>query len=176
MRLPPFQFPPFIAEKSAGLSPFFHSLADCPLPAVCSILSRLNPKLTMKFDITCLIPSSETGGRVAVFSEIVPPKIGPPLHAHTNQYEIFHIIDGTFLFQKDGEQTTLTAGGSISIPPGSVHSFKNAGDTPGEIHFELLEAGQSEEFFHRLVNELDQIEDIPSFFAEYDIEFHGPPL
>ncbi|MDQ8182628.1 cupin domain-containing protein [Pelagicoccus sp. SDUM812005] len=130
----------------------------------------------MKFDITCLIPSSQTGGRSAVFREFVQPQVGPPLHSHTKQYEIFHIIDGTFLFQKDGEQVTLTAGGSICIEPGSVHTFKNVGDAPGTLHFELLDAGKSEEFFHRIVTELEQIEDLPAFFAQYDLELLGPPL
>ncbi|MDQ8185755.1 cupin domain-containing protein [Pelagicoccus sp. SDUM812002] len=100
----------------------------------------------------------------------------PPLHTHTKQYEIFHIIEGTFLFQKDGEQVTLKNGDSISIPPGAVHTFKNVGDEPGTLHYELLDAGKSEEFFQRLVAEIATIEDIGAFFAAYDIELEGPPL
>lgn len=130
----------------------------------------------MKFDIRCIISSAETEGRLAVFEEVVAPQSGPPLHAHVNQLEVFHIIDGEFLFQCDGKQVTLKTGESIAIPVKAVHTFKNVSDEPGRIHFELLAAGKSEEFFKRLVAEIGEIKDIGAFFAEYDIELKGPPL
>lgn len=130
----------------------------------------------MKFDIRCIIPSTETGGKMAAFEEKVPPRAGPPLHTHKTQHEIFHIISGTFLFQSDGNQVTLGTGDSISIPPGAVHSFKNIGSETGTIHFELLDAGKSEEFFARIVSEFPDIEDVPAFFEQYGLELMGPPL
>lgn len=130
----------------------------------------------MKFDITCIIPSSQTDGRLAAFSENVAPQSGPPLHAHKNQTEIFHIISGHFRFHINGEDSELTDGDTIVIPAGTVHTFKNIADTTGILHFELLDAGTSEEFFHRLVHEFETITDIPAFFAAYDLELLGPPL
>ena len=130
----------------------------------------------MKFNITCLIPSSATDGRVAVFEEKVQPQAGPPLHAHTLQHEIFHVIEGTFLFELNGERLTLSRGASICIPPGAAHTFKNAGDSIGTLHFELLDAGKSEEFFRRITTEIESIENLPEFFAAYDLELLGPPL
>lgn len=130
----------------------------------------------MKFNIKCIVSSVETNGRLAAFEEIVAPQSGPPLHAHVNQLEVFHIIDGTFLFQLDGEKVELGAGGCIAIPPKAGHAFKNIGETPGRIHFEFLEAGKSEAFFERLVKEGAQIEDMGAFFAEHEIELMGPPL
>ncbi|EDY83045.1 Cupin domain protein [Verrucomicrobiia bacterium DG1235] len=130
----------------------------------------------MKFDITCIIPSSQTEGQLAAFAENVPANVGPPLHAHRSQIEIFHVIEGSFLFVCDGQETTLGPGGSIVIPAKAAHAFKNVGSETGRIHFELLAAGTSEEFFKRLVEEAASIEDIPSFFAQYDIDLLGPPL
>ena len=139
------------------------------------LISRQS-KTKMKFEISCIVPSSQTGGRVAVFAENVQPQMGPPLHSHTKQIEIFHIISGTFLFQLDDQRITLASGGAICIPPGAAHTFKNIGDSVGTIRFELLEAGKSEEFFRRIVTEIETIDDIPSFFAQYDLELLGPPL
>lgn len=130
----------------------------------------------MKFDISCILPSSLTGDRMAAFAENVPPQAGPPLHAHRAQIEIFHVISGKFRFACDGKHTELGPGGAIAIPAGSAHAFKNIGNETGRLHFELLEAGKSEEFFHRLVTETDWTENVADFFSEYDIDLLGPPL
>jgi len=130
----------------------------------------------MNFNIRCIIASEETDGRLAAFEEIVAPQSGPPLHAHVNQLEVFHIIEGRFLFQCDGKQVELRTGDSIAIPPKAAHAFKNVGEESGRIHFELLGAGKSEAFFSRLLEGIAEIEDIGAFFAQYDIELLGPPL
>lgn len=130
----------------------------------------------MKFDIRCIVPSSKTSGKLAVFKEKTPPQFGPPLHTHVSQYEIFHVISGKYLFQCDGEQSTLETGDSIVIPPKAVHSFKNIGAETGTLHFELLEAGKSEAFFEKIVSDFPDIEDMPAFFAAHGLELVGPPL
>lgn len=130
----------------------------------------------MPFDIRCILPSSETEALVAGFEEREPPGKGPPLHAHPNQIEIFHVIEGRFLFKRGDETCELEAGGSIVIPKGAAHTFKNVGEEAGVLHFELLPPGKSEEFFQRLASEAEQIEDMGRFFADYDIELLGPPL
>ncbi|MDQ8204492.1 cupin domain-containing protein [Pelagicoccus sp. SDUM812003] len=130
----------------------------------------------MKFDIKCIIPSTATGGRLVGFEEIVAPQFGPPLHTHRQQTEIFHIIEGDFLFQRGDQQLYLSAGDSCLIPPGVVHTFKNIGDTPARHHFELLEAGNSEEFFSRIVSEFSNITDMNAFFSQYGLDLVGPPL
>ncbi len=129
-----------------------------------------------EFDIKCLISGDSTDGRVAVFEERVRPGEGPPLHIHRNQMEVFHIIEGKFRFHLDGQITELEAGGSVLIPAGAVHSFRNIGDEPSRIHFEILPAGNSEEGFDRLVNEGASISDIAAFFDDYGMDLAGPPI
>lgn len=130
----------------------------------------------MKFDIARIISSEQTGGAMAAFAENVAPGSGPPLHAHRSQTEVFHVIQGTFLFQKEGQQVTLGPGGCIAIPRGAVHSFKNVGPEAGRLHFELLPAENAEAFFRRLVKEGSEIEDLAGFFSDYGIDLLGPPL
>lgn len=127
-------------------------------------------------DITCIVSGSETNGAVAVFEEIVAPGSGPPLHVHRDQIEIFHIIEGNYVFRVNDETTELSAGGSALVPKGAAHAFRNTGDTPGRIHFELLPAGRAEESFARMVDQENPIKDLPAFFDEYEMDLVGPPL
>lgn len=126
--------------------------------------------------ITCIISGKQTDGAVAVFEETIPPGEGPPLHAHRSQHEVFHIIEGTFRFQVDGEIIERGPGGSAVVPMGAAHAFKNIGETEGLIHFEMIPARNSEEGFGRMATERDQIEDMAAFFETYDIALLGPPL
>ncbi len=127
-------------------------------------------------DITCIVSGAETDGTIAVFEEIVASGQGPPLHTHRSQTEIFHIIEGNFVFCVNGEFIELAAGGSAVVPEGAVHAFRNVGEKSGRIHFELLPAGRAEESFERLVDRGNPIDDLPAFFDEYEMDLVGPPL
>ena len=130
----------------------------------------------LDLDIRCIISGRDTEGRVAVFEEVVDPGIGPPLHTHRSQMEIFHVIEGQFRFQIDGEVIELGAGGSALVPAGAVHAFRNIGDSPARIHFEMLPANNSEEAFAELIRKGDAIADVKAFFDQYDMDLVGPPL
>lgn len=127
-----------------------------------------------KLDIKCLVSGKETDGKVAVFKEIVQPLTGPPRHIHRSQLEIFHILGGDLIFELDGNISQHGKGDTIVIPSGSIHAFKNVGQSSAEIHFEMLPAGESEEAFNRIVSE--EIADVESFFDQYDMDLIGPPL
>ena len=88
--------------------------------------------------------------------------------------EIFHIIEGTLKFELNGVRSEAGPGGSVLIPAGAVHAFRNAGSTPAKIHFELLPAGSSEEAFERLV--AGDVDDVEAFFDRYQMDLAGPPL
>lgn len=129
-----------------------------------------------KFEIRCILSGKETNGKVAVFEEIVAPGSGPPRHIHPKQIEVFHIIDGLLRFEVDGETFQRGTGAAASVPAGAVHTFRNEGDKPVIIHFELIPAGKSEEFFEKLVaGDYDQ-EKVEAFFKRYGLELAGPPL
>jgi len=125
-------------------------------------------------DIKCIISGNETGGKMAVFEEIVPPGTGPPRHTHRHQLEVFHVIEGSMKFEVNGEVFERGAGAAAVVPAGAVHAFRNIGDAPALIHFELLPAGDSEEAFARMV--AGKIGDVDTFFDKYEMDFSGPPL
>ena len=54
----------------------------------------------------------------------------PSSHAHPAQEERFEILDGRMAFRVNGRRCVATAGQTVVVPPGTVHSFRNAGDVP----------------------------------------------
>jgi hypothetical protein len=67
-----------------------------------------------------------------------------------------------------------SAGAAAVVPAGAVQAFRNIGETPTEIHFELLPAGDSEEAFALMVR--GEIGDVDAFFDKYGMDLAGPPL
>jgi len=52
-----------------------------------------------------------------------------PLHSHPNCEEILHVLAGELEHTADGERYRLTAGDTITIPPGVRHNARNVGQT-----------------------------------------------
>ena len=128
------------------------------------------------FDITRIISSDQTEGRLAGFKEVIAPEMGPPMHIHPGQIEIFHIVSGRLRFQVGEETLEVGPGGHAVVPAGVAHAFKNIGEESAEIRFEMVPPGDSEEMFRRLVEEAGEHDDLNAFFDQFQIEIVGPPL
>ena len=61
--------------------------------------------------------------------ESVNPVAGErePLHVHPRQQSGAEVVSGELIFEVDGARRRLSAGESISIPPGTPHRFWNEG-------------------------------------------------
>ena len=68
-----------------------------------------------------------------------------PPHVHPEAEERYEVLSGVLEVQVDGEWTELTAGESHTVPPGTVHSFRN--QTPVEVINVHSPALRYEEFF-----------------------------
>ena len=79
--------------------------------------------------------SEQTGGRIAVFEEIVPPTVGTPLHIHHNADEVIYIHSGEFSVRLGETTGTASTGSWIFIPLGSVHGWRNSGPADGRVFF-----------------------------------------
>ncbi len=95
----------------------------------------------------------ETEGRFTLWLEITPPGGGPPPHYHESEDEWFHVLEGRVSFFRNGEWTEVGPGARVFAPRGSVHTFKNTGDTPSRMlltsapsGFEIFFARCAEEF------------------------------
>ncbi|HSU86440.1 MAG TPA: hypothetical protein VLI42_06870 [Chthoniobacterales bacterium] len=49
-------------------------------------------------EVTILLDSEQTGGRLTMWLETTPPGGGPPPHFHINDDETFHVLEGRVAF------------------------------------------------------------------------------
>lgn len=90
-----------------------------------------------------------------MFVNVTEPGCGPPPHWHEHEDEWFHVLEGRAEFFKNGEWEEIPAGSSIFMPRGTVHSFRNAGDTPLKQIIHTAPAG-FETFFTRCAAEFNR--------------------
>lgn len=80
-----------------------------------------------------LVTGEETGGWLSAGILDAPPENGPPLHVHSNEDEMFIVIEGTFAIFANGEWTECGPGATAFLPRDKPHTFKNVGSTPGKL-------------------------------------------
>ena len=80
-----------------------------------------------------LITREQSGGAYDVLRATVAPGGGPPPHRHQREDELFYIVEGTFQFLLEDRLFIAVAGQSVFLPRGSVHGFKNIGQTRGTL-------------------------------------------
>jgi quercetin dioxygenase-like cupin family protein len=77
--------------------------------------------------------AAETGGELLLWDlYLAAGGRVPSTHAHPVQEETFTVLAGTMRFRVGRRVTTAAPGVRVRVPPGSVHSFANAG--PGVAH------------------------------------------
>ena len=73
---------------------------------------------------------------------------------HYSQEEYWYFLEGTFEMTLDNVTQIVGPGTMVFIPPNTVHSFKNIGDTPGKQLDWTLPGGQDRYF--REIDEMGQ--------------------
>ena len=125
------------------------------------------------------ISSKDTDGMLSVFEYMGKQKIGPPLHLHFDQDEIFYVVEGEYLFQLDQEQSILKAGDTIFLPRKISHTWVQLSDS-GKLIYLLQPAGKFEEFFQKFsvmtTRELPPMDEMQKFFMAHGMKIMGPPL
>jgi len=121
------------------------------------------------------LDGKSTGGKLAMWTAITAPSGGPPPHYHENEDETFHVLEGRVAFLLNGEWNEVGPGGTVFVPRGVVHTFKNVGDKPCRMlnmttpsGFEKFFARCSEEFARTGEPDMSRIIEIG---AEHGIHF-----
>lgn len=97
----------------------------------CTVVTPADMKVLEAFGdrVTFHLTGKDTGGNITAFLVETAPGGGPPPHRHEREDEWFHVLEGEAEFFSDGRWTKVSAGSSVFAPRGSVHAFRNAGDT-----------------------------------------------
>lgn len=123
------------------------------------------------------VSSRDTGGQLSVFEYTGLGKVGPMLHVHFEQDEIFMITEGEYRFVVGDDTHVLHTGQTIFLPRGIPHTWIQLSDK-GKMIYMLQPAGKMEEFF-TLMNSLKERpspEEMDRIHAEHQMKVVGPPL
>ena len=112
----------------------------------------------------------ETGGAYSVMEAIIPPQKGPPPHRHSREEESFFVIDGEMEFVADGVHSFGEKGTWVTLPRGSLHYFKNVGQTPARMLILAVPAGLEDYFIEVSQTAGTFSEDQPPVFDPEQIE------
>ena len=101
--------------------------------------------------ITFRRTSAQTGGELVEIECTVQPGGGvAAAHVHPYQSERFEVLEGTLEFRHGRDKQTATAGDVVTVEPGTVHSFRNVGESPATFVCEVRPALQFERFIETM--------------------------
>ncbi|WP_421980836.1 cupin domain-containing protein [Roseibium sp.] len=153
---------------------FFHSKlegagAETPVLAI--------PEIGLK--LTVRMEPAQSNGAMSIIETENAPGFGPPLHRHP-ETEIFRVLEGRYLYEIDGKRFYAETGDVVTIPGGSVHAFRNDGDTPARQFIIICPALDASRFFAGLADVMKggrpDTEVLNAFSRKWQVEFLGPPL
>ncbi len=88
-----------------------------------------------------------------------------PAHRHREHAETIHIIEGDFVIELAGERLPLSAGHTIHVPRGAIHSTANVGEHAGRRVVLFSPAGMERFFLEAGVPTADSEIDLRSALA-----------
>jgi quercetin dioxygenase-like cupin family protein len=119
-----------------------HSQATLVLPGAGEQLSVIGDRQTIKLD------GSQTNGAFALIEQNNEPGTSIPEHFHTQEDEIFYVLEGEMEFTVSKEKIAAAAGTTVFLPKGIPHSFK-VGEKGARALIMLQPAG-TEKLFREL--------------------------
>ena len=124
-----------------------------------------------------IISKKDTDDALSVFAYTGYAKIGPSLHMHFNQDEIFYVVEGNYRFVVGEETMELGTGDTIFLPRNIPHSWIQLTEK-GKLMYAVQPAGSMEEFFKEM-NELKKPpteEEVKKIHLKHGMKIVGPPL
>lgn len=132
------------------------------------------------------LDAADTGGTIGLAQVTQPPGIATPLHRHTHEAEVFHVLDGTLDYEAGGQLHHLDVGSTMYLPATVPHRFRITGDAPARLLVITVPAGLLD--LYRDVGIPADARGIPphpdpgefarwtSTAPRYGLEVLGPPL
>jgi quercetin dioxygenase-like cupin family protein len=122
------------------------------------------------------VPGEATGGAVAIVEHVLGPRrLGAPLHRHSREDEISHVLEGELTVQQGDRLDTAAVGAMIIKPRGLFHAFWNAGAIPVRF-LEVIAPGAFAGYFRELAPLLQaerppDLARVAALAGRYGVEF-----
>jgi len=100
---------------------------------------------------TVKLTGKDTDGQFTLIEEENEPGTGIPPHVHTNEDEVFKVLEGEMELTVGDKTTVLKAGDLAFGPRGVPHSWKIIGDKKAKVILSVFPAG-IEDMFQELGN------------------------
>ena len=128
-------------------------------------------------NMKCKVSGKDTNNELYVVEENDSEDIGPPLHIHPHQDEVFFITKGNYLVKIGDEVFNLKIGDTAYAPRNIPHCFLTIGEGPHQMILTYQPAGKMEEFFYNRKNPAyTEGKTLEQQFKEHDMEIVGPIL
>ena len=127
------------------------------------------------------VSGADVNQRYAIIEANTPPGLGPELHIHPMQNELFFVLKGSIGVQCGSVRTILKAGDAYMAPANVPHAFVALGTEPAHTLFLFDPAGEMEAFFAEYAP-IVSVEGEPDrkklveVNAKHGIKVVGPPL
>ena len=95
-------------------------------------------------DIRICLANSETGGKLAIFEETIPPHHGVPFHIHKHEDEMFHFLEGEYQIWCGNKTYMAYPGDIVFLPKNVPHTFYNHSSSRGRTLNTYLPGGFDE--------------------------------
>jgi quercetin dioxygenase-like cupin family protein len=126
----------------------------------------------------CMEPST-TDNAMTIIETSNAPGFGPPLHRHA-EAEIFHVLEGCYLFDVDGKRFEANVGDTVTVPGGIPHGFLNLADQPSRQLILIVPGLDATAFFTELGDVMrggrPNAALQKAFAVKWGVDFLGPPI
>jgi quercetin dioxygenase-like cupin family protein len=138
--------------------------------------------------VTVRVSHADGRDGLSVLEHRAPFGDSPPLHIHTTEDEVFHILEGEFRLQVGQEKRRCQAGATLLAPKGVPHTYRV--ESPAGGRFLTVTAHTDFERFVQAVGGAaerpglppaaspspEAIKALTATAREFGIELVGPPL
>ena len=127
------------------------------------------------------VSGADVGKTYAAIEIHPPPGVGPELHIHFAQNELFFVLKGSIGVQCGSDRTVLNVGDALMAPANIPHSFVVLGTETAHVLLVYDPAGEMEAFFaeYAPIVSVDGEPDhkkLAEVYEKHGLKVVGPPL
>jgi quercetin dioxygenase-like cupin family protein len=152
-----------------------------------SVASATQPLWFLATSVRILVSCDDGADGISLIESVAAEGDSPPLHVHTSEDELFHVLDGELRLRVGGDELRLRSGEAALAPRGVPHTYRV--DSERARWLVTTVGGDFERFVRELSRPADtdglppqapptaeQVEYLAEVAATHAIELVGPPL